>query len=85
MRNAVLCLDSQTVSDTYTIALMAYALSLWDPESRQRRNIMDRLDALATHNGDKAYFPSSRQLLTSPPFPHRGHDLLGESSHLPHR
>lgn len=36
VHSAIQFLDSQTVTDTYTIALMAYAYTLWDIASPQR-------------------------------------------------
>ncbi|ELT94944.1 hypothetical protein CAPTEDRAFT_228650 [Capitella teleta] len=56
VRNAVLCLDSQTVTDTYTISLMAYALTLWDSSSRQRNAAVARLENLANHENDMTYW-----------------------------
>ena len=51
VRNAVLCLESQDVTDTYTLSLMAYAYTLWDAASRQRTDVIAKLDAMIVTNG----------------------------------
>ena len=46
------CLDSQTISDVYTLSLLAYTYTLMDRNGRRRRIVMDRLEQLTISNGD---------------------------------
>ena len=67
VHNAVLCLDSQTITDTYTVALMAYAYTLWDKTSRQRSVVMDRLEELATVESAVKYWKEEATPTTEAP------------------
>lgn len=51
MKEAVLCLKAQQVGDAYTIALMTYAMSLYDINAPFRAQLMDKLDRLAILKG----------------------------------
>ena len=49
---AVKCLDSHTISDVYTLSLLAYTYTLMDRNGRRRRVVMDILEHLTISNGD---------------------------------
>ncbi|KAI0227872.1 Alpha-2-macroglobulin-like protein 1 [Lamellibrachia satsuma] len=50
VRQAVKCLDSQTISDVYTLSLLAYTYTLMDRNGRRRRVVMDILEQLTISN-----------------------------------
>ena len=51
VKDAVLCLKAQTAEDVYSIALMTFAMSLFDTAAPFRIQLMDKLDRKATFAG----------------------------------
>jgi len=63
--NAIKCLDSQFANDTYTLALMAYAYTLYDVNYPRRQEVMGILESKAIYKGNSKldrniYFSYSR-------------------------
>lgn len=48
---AVRCLDVQDIPDTYTMAIMAYAYTLYDLRHLRRQEVIKMLDERATEKG----------------------------------
>ena len=53
----MICLNAETVDDTYTLALMAYAHALYDPKSHRAAQLMTMLESRAIREGTSFQFP----------------------------
>jgi len=65
--DAVLCLKAQTVNDTYSIALMTYAMSLYDTAAPFRMDLIDILDRRAILEDGKTYWRQGSAAPAPPP------------------
>ena len=51
VQRSVRCLESQSISDVYTLSLLAYTYTLMDRAAPRRQRVMDTLERLAINEG----------------------------------
>ena len=51
VQRSVRCLESQPISDVYTLSLLAYTYTLMDRDAPRRHRVMDTLERLAINEG----------------------------------